>query len=154
MKVREEDHSDLLERNGVDESKVYCPTCKRLVELADPELFVEFGPVGARLHLDGSFDWGYLADAFIDYTHLVCNTKVRISSHACWDEEAGSYVADSDPFMEIYLGEEYVTLEDSDEEIFSGRISDNPKVWGPTLACLLTALENALSKLHKQEVDR
>lgn len=124
---------------------LWCPSCRRRVSVEDPELHVDFSPCGSRLTLGGALDWG---DCFMDYDHLPCSTKVRISAHMTWDKDIEEYVTRTDnSWIEVDVAGQLIHIEGSEERVFSANTGDHV-VWVETMENLLRLLSGALDRLH------
>lgn len=112
------------------EGRVWCPTCYRFLPAGDDSVTMETSVQNVTLHPDGRLDLGHRDDAFLDYWHMACGTRVRVAANATWDGEA--YGPEPDPPIEVYGSA------DPDRCLvpIGYRVSDDPARWGPTLLAL------------------
>jgi hypothetical protein len=131
---------------------VWCPGCSTSVPLQDPLLLVEFVPIAAKLGMDGRFEWGY--DTFLDYTHMPCGFRVRLSDHATWDDVLFEYTHTSEAWIEVDTPDGYVESEhDSGHWPFSAAVQHDTERWGPTLVTMREAHAEALRLLYERMGD-
>jgi len=131
---------------------VWCPGCSTYVPLLDPTLLVEFVPIAAKLSPDGRLEWGM--DTFLDYTHLTCGFRIRLSDHATWDDELFEYTHTGDAWIEIDAPEGYVESEhDSGHWPFSATVQHDTETWGLTLVAMRDAHQEATRLLYERMGD-
>lgn len=126
---------------------VYCPKCVRNV--FNGECHIDFSPIGARLQVDGTFYWGAVGDAYLDYTHMECGTQVRFASNARWDNELGEYTVYMNPDIEITIDGRYVEHPEHGFVGYTTCLEDDSRIWGPTFENMYNLLVEALENLRK-----
>lgn len=72
-------------------TSLWCAACAAAVDFG-PELQVVFHLSQADLDLEGNLDLES-GECFLDYWHLACGTKMRLSRSRIWEEEIFAYVS-------------------------------------------------------------
>jgi hypothetical protein len=122
--------------------QVWCPRCEVRLKTQDQEVRVEFSPCGATLYPDGTFQWGALGETFMDYWHMECGTKCRLSLAGMWDEEQQAWLLSPGAMLEV----DYADGRPAD--VLSNPDLTETTVWTETLATLMTILVAALGDLR------
>lgn len=137
-------------QDAQDPKRVWCPTCREWQSLEDDGVYVSFR-TQVTFERDGTSVLDDVNDAFLDYTHVSCGTKVRFTSNGRWSEELGEYAPDHSPMVEAY-GPDPDAREARPEEVayptepaFDGHDligvpninADGHTEWGPSFVAML-----------------